>query len=554
MYKILQIGITDKTSEREKSNQQYLIVMALLMSAGGLVWGLISLLNNIPYLSLVPFGYCLVTLFNLMLLYFTKEFKAVRFIQVMFSILLPFVFQWLMGGFHGSGAICIWALLPVAASLTFHNAKACIKWLLLYTVLVVISGWQDAYFDDHALVHTEELSTWFFVINIGVVSGAAFSLVFFFKSQSDINQKKLNESFKDLQVQEEEARQSLEEISIINERLEDTKNRLQLSFDLERQVRTSMEEKDMELYNTVVKLQKKEKELEQQREALEEANGSLHQQYSLIRTQNEVIELWNKKITQNINYARRIQLALMANKSKLQKIFKESFVIERPKDIVGGDFYWMTKLDDRIVIVIADCTGHGVSGALMSIVGISLLHEIVTTLGTTTPAEILTKLDEKLSSIIHRQEDEEEVQVNDGMDAVVLTIDIKNRSLEFSGAHNPLYMVRKGELQQFKGSRFPLGGFQRKKERVFENEIISIQPNDCIYAGSDGFKDQFGGPLRRTLVAKTVKNWLTDVSSHPMELQGKLLDESWKTWKGDNKQTDDVILMGIKFTHELLHQ
>jgi serine phosphatase RsbU (regulator of sigma subunit) len=144
-----------------------------------------------------------------------------------------------------------------------------------------------------------------------------------------------------------------------------------------------------------------------------------------------------------------------------------------------------------------------------------------------------------------------ESQVNDGMDAAVLAIDLEARSLEFAGAHSSCYLMRKGQIQELKGSPCPVGGFQRGREaRRYESHFVALEPNDILYACSDGFKDQFGGPHNRKLLGKTVRQWLEDMAQHPMTLQKELLWKSWLLWKGRQKQTDDVLLAGVKIGHE----
>lgn len=524
------------------------------MSLGGLVWGGVSIVQGVYTLSVIPIGYAVLTSINMLVLHATKDFQAVRFLQMAMSVLLPFLFQWLMGGFRASGSIALWGLIPVTLSLTFYSTQISKVWLLLYIMLMIASIWQHDIIPITAVISSEAVQQYFLVINICLISSMTFGLILFFKQRSEHQQKELSQSYQELQIREEEIKQNLEELTAMNDQIVAAKNRLQRTFDMERKARESMEQRDMELYRTMKALEKKEAKNREQAIQLHEAHQELQQQFQLIKTQNETIEKWNNDITQNIRYARRIQLSLMGKEKELRASLPHSFVLEKPRDLVGGDFYWFSQLDDLLILVVADCTGHGVSGSLMSIVGISLLNDIINAQGILNPSMILEELDIRLKRVIGQHVIDGH-QVNDGMDAGIVTIDIGSRNMQFAGAHTPLNLLRKGEILTYKGSKCPIGGFQKEgKRRVYQEHSISIEPNDRIFMGSDGLQDQFGGPEKRKLLSKRLRAWLADLQdssifTHKQQLAMQLIE-----WQGKEKQTDDILLIGIEFDYATLHQ
>jgi serine phosphatase RsbU (regulator of sigma subunit) len=280
---------------------------------------------------------------------------------------------------------------------------------------------------------------------------------------------------------------------------------------------------------------------------VEERTQALALQTEEIMRKTDIIEHKNKNITASINYASRIQQAILGSKESIISNFKDSFLFLQPRDIVSGDFYWYSEVkrvhDNKNlffkVIVAADCTGHGIPGAFMTVLGNTLLDEIINENRVTKPDKILDLLDRKLRMKLQKH------GVNDGMDIAMLLFDEENRKVNFAGAHHPLYYVREGHLFQVDGSKFPIGSTQYTKKK-FENVVIDYQDDDIFYIFSDGFQDQFGGPDNQKYYKKRFREFLFKISSLPMDKQEIALKEELDRWKGNNHQTDDVLVIGIK--------
>lgn len=263
-----------------------------------------------------------------------------------------------------------------------------------------------------------------------------------------------------------------------------------------------------------------------------------------IMLQKEELTLKNKSITDSINYARRIQNAMLPPLKLLKSYFPQSFLFYMPKDIVSGDFYWINKLYNKIFISAVDCTGHGVPGAFMSIIGFELFRKITNIEGLARPSDILNKLNEDFHEIFR---DVENVVLRDGMDVAFCAIDINDMILEFSGAFNPLYLIRDNKITEIKGDRFAIGIDETNfKDQTFKNHMIPLQEGDLIYIFSDGFADQFGGPEGKKFKYRRFRHLLLNIHQLPMEDQRNILETSLREWKGDHEQVDDVMVLGIK--------
>jgi len=282
----------------------------------------------------------------------------------------------------------------------------------------------------------------------------------------------------------------------------------------------------------------KQKILETQNEVLE---TQVKERTSEIEEQKKLIEEKNKDITDSINYAKRIQEALLPEQSSLANLFSESFVLFKPKDIVSGDFYWFTEYEGKKIIVAADCTGHGVPGALMSMIGCNILNKIILDEGITQPDLILDRLNEEVRTALKQRENASETR--DGMDIAIITI--INNELQFSGAHRPLYIISNGKLTEIKANKFSIGGIQEEK-RTFTNHILTLQKNELLYLSSDGYADQFGGENGKKLMTKNFKELLLKIQNDSMKEQKQILSDSIESWKGTREQIDDILIIGIK--------
>lgn len=257
--------------------------------------------------------------------------------------------------------------------------------------------------------------------------------------------------------------------------------------------------------------------------------------------QKEELAQKNKDITDSITYARRIQFAILPPDVP----FENTFVLFKPKDIVSGDFYWLLEMDGRQFIAAVDCTGHGVPGAFMSIIGHNMLNKVVKEYGILKPSEILKSLDTEVTKTLHQQQ--ESVTVLDGMDMTLIAYQRDKNLLEFAGAINPMYLVRGGELIETKGNRFPIGRSTSIVEKEFTNHEIRIRPGDTVYLFSDGYADQFGGKKGKKFKIAPMKKLLLDIQDKTMEEQRLLLDSTIEAWRGDIRQIDDILVIGRRF-------
>jgi serine phosphatase RsbU (regulator of sigma subunit) len=309
------------------------------------------------------------------------------------------------------------------------------------------------------------------------------------------------------------------------------------------------------------RIEKQKEEIEAQADHLKQANEEImakndalaQQQEELVAKseeigrQNEALESKNKHITDSINYAGRIQKALLGDERDILSRFPQAFVFLKPRDIVSGDFYWFSQCfgadgqEACSLLIAADCTGHGVPGAFMTVMGNALLHEIVNERKVWEPSQILAQLDQRVVSATSRQGG----QVNDGMDMAVVRISPCRRYITFAGAKNPLYRVRNGEVDTFKGSKFPIGSSQFE-QKLFEHEEVDVQPGDQFYLASDGFQDQFGGGDGRKYLRKRFRELLQAASRLPMPEQRAFFDQELAAWKGHCSQTDDILIIGFE--------
>jgi len=300
-------------------------------------------------------------------------------------------------------------------------------------------------------------------------------------------------------------------------------------------------------------IEQQKEEIMAQRDDLENTNKILEDQNHEILEQKYLLEKIHKETTDSINYARRIQNAVLPKAREVNKYLPKSFIFYKPKDIVSGDFYFIKKIDNKLIIVAADCTGHGVPGAFMSILGISKLNEIVEKKRHNSAAEILNLLREDIKCSL-RQIGELGEQ-RDGIDIALCIIDLDNFELNYSGAHCPLIIFRKNiiskvsELIEIKADSQPVG--IHLKETPFSNHFIQLRLDDMFYIYSDGYHSQFGGELGRSYSTSRFKSFLTSICNESMEEQKKSLEFEFNRWKNDNPQLDDILVVGAKITEDI---
>lgn len=262
----------------------------------------------------------------------------------------------------------------------------------------------------------------------------------------------------------------------------------------------------------------------------------------LIEKQKLLVEEKNKEITQSLHYARHIQSAVLPNQKNIAALLKNHFILYLPKDIVSGDFYSVLQNKGKVIVAAADCTGHGVAGAFMSMIGTSLINLLVNEKNITDPAVILDELNEGIiNSLKQRQGDS-----NDGMDIGLCSIDFKENKLLFAGANRPLWLFRNGEIKIIKPDKFPIGGMQVDHKNKYTSHQIELQTNDTIYIFSDGYSDQFGGEQGKKMMSKRFKQYLQVMQHLPMDKQKEQLTQLFNSWKGNHEQVDDVLVVGIR--------
>jgi len=304
----------------------------------------------------------------------------------------------------------------------------------------------------------------------------------------------------------------------------------------------------------------REKSLIKEKEFLEE---KVEERTAEVVQQSQELERKNKDIIDSITYAKRIQDAILPTGEMFTNQLSQTFILYNPKDIVSGDFYWLANKDGKSLFAAVDCTGHGVPGAFMSIVGYNLLDKIVGEYGVTEPDKILNQLNKGVSDTLRQEIDSDEI--NDGMDISLCSFDKKTNILEYSGAYNPLYIVSDKKIEviagdeiepvmtddnglmlyEVKANRFPIGSYS-EGENIFSNHTFKLSKGDTVYLFSDGYADQFGGPKGKKFRYKQFKQLLLSINAHGMNEQYKILDETFINWTGDLEQIDDVIVIGSR--------
>jgi len=257
----------------------------------------------------------------------------------------------------------------------------------------------------------------------------------------------------------------------------------------------------------------------------------------------DIIDEKNRDITASINYASRIQHAMLPDPGEIIGLSQACFILYLPKDIVSGDFYWFNQIEDKLIVAVADCTGHGVPGALMSMLGVSFLEEIVNNHRITDSGKILDELRNEVQRALRQKGEREEAK--DGMDISLCVIDKTKKTIQYSGAYNSLYLIRNKELVEYRADRMPIGIFDMA-DKNFTSRTIQYLPGDVIYMFSDGYADQFGGIENKKFKYSTLKALLTEIHKKSPDTQKQILEKRFNDWKGSFPQIDDVLILGMK--------
>jgi len=263
----------------------------------------------------------------------------------------------------------------------------------------------------------------------------------------------------------------------------------------------------------------------------------------LLENQRDILEIKNRNITESLNYAQRIQEALLPTEDLIKNSFSSAFILNRPRDIVSGDFYWLGGTGERRYIVVADCTGHGVPGALISMIGHDLLDKIINTESDEHPGTILDRMNKALSETFRRGKESGTI-IRDGMDIGICVVDMKKKKIEFAGAFIPMFLIRENRLLEVKGDKYVLG--MLPPGASYSKNEFDLMDNDIIYLFSDGYVDQFGGEDNKKFMMRRFRYLLMTIHTFPLPDQKVILDENIKTWSGTNPQVDDILVIGIK--------
>lgn len=300
-----------------------------------------------------------------------------------------------------------------------------------------------------------------------------------------------------------------------------------------------------------------------QNRSRKKANAELHKRNKEIEEQKEEIEIQRdladkqrRNLTSSIQYARRIQSAVIPRQTDILRYFSDSFISYHPKDIVSGDFYWFTEKDNLFIIAAADCTGHGVPGAFMSMLGVAYLNEIINKtvinihINALNADDILNQLRDKVITSLHQSHAKGESK--DGMDMALCIIDMEKKTLQFAGAYNPVIIIRQKEIIEFKGDKMPVS-FHQRKDTPFTRHNFDLKDGDCIYMFSDGYVDQFGGEKKQKYLLKRFKELLLKIHLKSMLEQKSILEQEYNDWRGDLTQVDDVLVIGFRFGKSFDH-
>ncbi|MDX9728742.1 MAG: SpoIIE family protein phosphatase [Bacteroidales bacterium] len=265
--------------------------------------------------------------------------------------------------------------------------------------------------------------------------------------------------------------------------------------------------------------------------------------YSEIEIQRSELQLRNKDLTDSLNYARRIQAALLPSEHHIRRIFPDYFIYYRPKHIVSGDFYWFSERDDKYFIAAADCTGHGVPGALMSMIGLELINKIINEMKVDDSDQVLLTMNRELESAFFKEESGKPI-IKDGIEMSICIIDKKTRVMEFSGAFLPVYIVRDDKLIEIKGDKKNV--VQSFAMVSFNRSTFTLQEGDLLYLFSDGYADQFGGPENKKFMYRRLRHILLTISKYPLPDQQRILDETIDSWMEGHDQIDDMMILGVR--------
>lgn len=373
-------------------------------------------------------------------------------------------------------------------------------------------------------------------------------------AELQLQQQEIKEKNEELNQQNEEIKAINENIKLQGEKISNQNKELIKKEQklLEANEELQQQNKEITTINEAIidkskEIEQKSIELEQVQQIMKFKNFELENALGLLKEQKELIERKNRDITGSLNYARRIQKAILGTTEAITQHFTEAFIYFEPHSIVSGDFFWFSNIEEENlkILITADCTGHGVPGAFMTVIGHNFLDEIVMGNKITEPSQVLYELDKKKIKTLKNNANQE---VNDGMDLSVLVFNTQTNEMQFSGAKSTMFVFRGDNQKEIKGSIFPIGGnsFRKKEDKKFKTIKCDLQKNDMVYTFSDGFQDQFGGEDGRKYMKKRFRKFLKSISKLDTRTQKLVIEKEHIVWRGDRHQTDDMLIIGIR--------
>ena len=389
-----------------------------------------------------------------------------------------------------------------------------------------------------------------------------------YKEKYSEEKKKKEETIKELDSTNEHLKKKSNQLNETKTILDSTKTDLEETKDSVEELEIATIEKNLKIAGLKIKTELSEMEIKQNKKIISQQKKITYiliigisvvlllavfllklflnkkKMNQILRESKKEIEQKNIHITKSITYASKIQQALLPDETCFKENFKDYFIIFKPRDIVSGDFYYMQKVNDYLLFAAVDCTGHGVPGAFMSMLGTSFLNNIVRKQEVTSSAHVLNLMRNEVKRSLHQTGKKGEQK--DGMDMVLCAYNIKTSELQFAGAHNSLILIRNNELIEYKGDRMPIG-IHRKEKESFTNNTLKIEKGDKIYLYSDGFQDQMGGEENKKYKAKRFKQLLLETSKLDIKTQKEKIEQEFEQWKANYKQIDDIVIIGISF-------
>lgn len=326
------------------------------------------------------------------------------------------------------------------------------------------------------------------------------------------------------------------EFTTLAERFNQMVQKLEFSYN-------DLNEKNKLINERNEELSQQNEEIAAQRDEIEAQRDEIETQRNFAIDQKEIIEKQKNEMLDSITYAQRIQAATLPHEQYINEIIPDNFVLFKPRDIVSGDFYWIKQVDEYIIIVAADCTGHGVPGSIMSILGVSLLNEIVHHKKIVQPNLILNEMRKQIKRSLRQSGKKNEAK--DGMDMALCSVNTNTNIMQYAGAFNPLIIVRDSEIIEYKGDRMPVG-IHIKEKPTFTNHEIQLEPGDTMYVFSDGFADQLGGKECKKFMMKNLKNLFVEIHENALFEQKEKLESKLTDWMGEETQLDDILIVGFR--------